>query len=130
MKINNSMAVFILMTSLIGSLSQAQTVPTSSYTLLTNYATNTYFQVINQTLQRSYSSYLAQTSISSVYLYSSDSLVSMIITYANRSGALYRGTANYLPSTRQLSVQSFGPVAAQQNSGGSQSTPQVTIYDQ
>lgn len=123
-------AVFILLTLSAFLLANAQTIPISSYTQLSNYATNPYFQVVNQTLSKAYSSYLAQTTVTSVYSYNSNSLVSIIITYTNRAGASYRGTANYIPSTRQLSVQSFGPVASQRNTVTSSTPSQMNIYEQ
>ena len=128
------MLIQSLLISLILTLTLSQPLPASSYTPLLDYLTNPYFQVINQTLTRAYNSYLSSTTVQSVYLYTSSSLISMIITYQNGIGSLYRGTANYFPSTRQLSVQSFGPVVQQLNvapvAAGAVITPIATVYEQ
>jgi hypothetical protein len=59
----------------------------------------------------SYPSYLTQSTVLEVYMYSSTSLISFIITYSTRSSAIFRGTVDYTPATKQMNIRSFGPVA-------------------
>lgn len=124
----NNCLFILLLSFLLFLFSEAQTLPISSYSLLSDYTSNPYFQVVNQTLYRAYPSYLSQTTITSVYLHSSQNLVSIIVTYINNAGTSYRGTANYIPSTRQLSVQSFGPVVSIQNAGAMVAPAPMTVY--
>lgn len=123
-----SLVPSLLLLLLLPSI-MAQSASSSSYTPLTAYAANPYFQVINQTLYKTYSPYLAQSSVSSVYISSSPSLVSLIITYVNSAGTSYKATTNYLPATRQLSIQSFGPVVEAKTTKSVGSTSAVKIYD-
>ena len=44
-------------------------------------------------------------------MYTSQSVISFIITYIVRSGSQFRGTVYYYPQTKQMNIASFGPIA-------------------
>lgn len=82
--------------------------------------------VANQTLHRAYPTYISQSTVNSVYGYSSSSLLSIIINYINKVGAIYRGTVDYSVQTKQLKIQSFGPVQSTVSADNSL----MTIYNE
>lgn len=103
-----------------------------SYTPLKDYATNFYFQIANQTLYRAYGSYLSKSTINLVSIYTSSYMISIEIIYKSQIGTLYRGVGNYLPITRQLNIQSFGPVVQSKTTGTSgmmSTTPPIRVYE-
>lgn len=106
-----SLSVLVLI-SLFSPMSNSQTISNTGYTQLYTYQTNPFFRVVNQTLYSAYPSYLRQTTVSSVYVQGDAETLSIVISYAQSSGGLYRATVNYSIRTKQLRIVSFGPVVA------------------
>ena len=129
MELRNTLTSLILLLLLLIPHIHAQLAPSDSYTPLASYSTNPYFRVVNQTLYKAYGSYLSQSTISSVYISNTPTLVSLIVIYTNRAGTSYRATVNYLPASRQLSIQSFGPVVQSKGANPSESGAGARIYD-
>ena len=121
-----SLSLVILIFVKLVSFANSQSIPLSQYTRLNNYQSNQFFIVVNQTLQRAYPTYLSQSTVNSVYGYSSSSLLSIIINYNYRVGVIYRGTVDYTIQTKQLKIQSFGPVQSTTPSDNSG----MTIYNE
>ena len=67
---NKIIAIIIVISCLFLAINSQ--IPLSSYTLLTNYSNNPYFDFTNQTLHRVYSSYLADTTVTSAYIYTTN----------------------------------------------------------